>query len=94
MSIRFYCFYCPASFRQFKELVEHFESQHNKIEIWSPPEAQHNRVEIKPLEEERPRLLTDVKTYGGADSGCEQATEYLGYQSSCLKCPFKKCVLE
>lgn len=36
----------------------------------------------------------DDATYGGVDSGCEVATEHLGHQSSCFKCPFRKCVLE
>lgn len=38
--------------------------------------------------------LTDAKNYSGADSGCEQATDYIGYQSSCLSCPFEKCLLD
>jgi len=74
MSIRFYCAYCAAEFLQLKDLIEHFENQHNA--------------------EEYPQYLTDVRGYSGADLGCEQATAFLGYQSSCLKCPFKKCVLE
>ncbi len=37
---------------------------------------------------------SDNVTYSGVDSGCNAATEYLGHQSSCFKCPFRKCVLE
>ena len=75
MSLRFYCNQCPASFNQFKKLVQHYESVHN-------PES------------EQYRKLRHAITYKGADSGCEAATEYLGYQSSCLNCPFPKCVLD
>lgn len=32
--------------------------------------------------------------YAGSDSGCEQASRYLGYPSRCLSCPFKHCTLE
>ena len=28
------------------------------------------------------------------DEGCEMASVYLGYQSSCLNCPFPKCVYD
>lgn len=28
------------------------------------------------------------------DKGCKQATDYLGHQSSCLQCPFPKCVYD
>ena len=38
-------------------------------------------------------IKRDMITYSGADSGCKQATDYLGYQSSCLECPFPECVL-
>lgn len=34
---------------------------------------------------------TDSRLYGGADSGCAQASEHLGYPSSCQSCPFKRC---
>ena len=37
---------------------------------------------------------TDSRLYGGSDSGCEQATKYLGYPSSCQSCPFKRCTLD
>ena len=37
---------------------------------------------------------TDAKAYSGSDSGCEQATKYLGYPSSCQSCPFKRCTLD
>lgn len=28
------------------------------------------------------------------DTGCKIATEYLNHQSSCLKCPFDKCIYD
>jgi len=28
------------------------------------------------------------------DEGCEVATTYLGHQSSCLNCPFPKCIYD
>ncbi|KKM07918.1 hypothetical protein LCGC14_1729060 [marine sediment metagenome] len=28
------------------------------------------------------------------DKGCQEATEFLGYQSLCLQCPFGDCVLD
>ena len=28
------------------------------------------------------------------DEGCEMASAHLGYQSSCLNCPFPKCVYD
>ncbi len=28
------------------------------------------------------------------DDGCESATAYLGHQSSCLNCPFPKCIYD
>lgn len=31
---------------------------------------------------------------GTNDTGCLAATEYLGYQSSCLGCPFPRCLEE
>lgn len=39
-------------------------------------------------------MKTDNETYLGVDSGCPQATEYLGENSLCLRCPFKRCVYE
>lgn len=48
------------------------------------------------------KLRTDRIIRGGSkegpgyclpDSGCQQATEYLGYPSFCLDCPFDECVL-
>jgi len=52
-------------------------------------EAKHNP------DSEQYRKLRDAITYSGADSGCKVATEYLGRQSSCLDCPFKrKCVYD
>lgn len=41
---------------------------------------------------ERHRKIKDLISYAGADSGCEVATKYLGYQSHCLECPFPECV--
>ena len=38
--------------------------------------------------------VTDGINYANPDSGCEKASEYLGYQSSCLECPFDTCVLD
>ena len=37
---------------------------------------------------------TDDKSYSGADSGCPEATNFLGYTSSCLNCPFPSCIYE
>lgn len=75
MSLRFYCEYCPASFDQLKNLINHFETCHRPQEVIVP-------------------VKTDVSGYAGADSGCEAATIFLGHPSSCLKCPFPKCVFE
>ena len=36
----------------------------------------------------------DAVNYGGADSGCDVATTFLGFQSNCLECPFSKCVYD
>ncbi len=36
----------------------------------------------------------DVESYRRNDSGCKSATHYLSHQSSCLKCPFRKCVYD
>lgn len=46
------------------------------------------------LEGEQFEKFKDAVGYAGSDSGCDAATEYLGYQSSCLKCPFRKCVFD
>ncbi len=52
-------------------------------------ESEHNP------ESEQYRKLRDSITYSGKDSGCKVATEYLGEKpSKCLKCPFRKCVLD
>lgn len=40
------------------------------------------------------RKLRHSTFYSSSDSGCWQATEHLGYQSSCLNCPFPKCKLD
>jgi hypothetical protein len=82
VKIRFQCAYCPASFSQFKDIVDHFESEHHVV------------YPVNGKQELSRRYITDGKTYGGSDSGCEAATAYLGKPSSCLKCPFRKCVLE
>lgn len=74
MSLKFCCNQCPASFNQFKDLVRHYETRHNK-----------NGKEY--------RSLLDTVSYAGGDSGCQRATDHLGYQSSCLECPFPKCKL-
>ena len=36
----------------------------------------------------------DGTAYVYPDSGCEEATLYLGWQSLCLACPFPECSLE
>lgn len=51
-------------------------------------EACHNQ------EGKQYRKLRESAFYKKNDSGCSAATEYLGYQSSCLKCPFRKCVFD
>jgi len=43
---------------------------------------------------ERYQKLRHSTFYSGGDSGCWQATEKLGHQSSCLSCPFPKCLLD
>ena len=41
------------------------------------------------------KYRTDGEAYRDSNSGCQAATEFLGYQSSsCLKCPFRKCVYD
>lgn len=37
---------------------------------------------------------TDHSGYSGVDSGCDVATEHLKRRSSCLECPFDKCVYD
>ena len=37
------------------------------------------------------KLSTDNESYSRFDSGCKDATEYLGHQSSCFTCPFRDC---
>lgn len=73
--LTFKCQFCPDTFRQFRDLVKHYETHHNQ-------------------EGEQLQYRTDVKTYGGIDSGCQSATDHLGHQSSCLRCPFRKCVYD
>jgi len=36
----------------------------------------------------------DSTAYRYCDSGCEIATEYMSTQSSCLNCPFKRCIYD
>lgn len=48
-----------------------------------------HKVAISEAEKE-----TDSLSYSGTDSGCAEASEKLGYPSSCRSCPFRKCVLE
>ena len=38
--------------------------------------------------------VTDHGNYSGDDSGCKYATDYLGEQSSCFTCPWKRCILD
>jgi len=37
---------------------------------------------------------TDRKNYCGVDSGCKEASDFLGYPSSCKSCPFPKCIFD
>jgi hypothetical protein len=38
-------------------------------------------------------LPTDRETYTEPDSGCFEATKFLGRASKCSECPFEECVL-
>lgn len=29
--VEFHCFYCPAKFKQFKELVDHYRDEHLRV---------------------------------------------------------------
>lgn len=40
------------------------------------------------------RASRDSDAYLGSDSGCGEATKYLGEQSICLECPFDVCHLD
>ena len=40
------------------------------------------------------KYSTDAPAYSYADSGCPEATDYLGEQSHCYECPFPRCVYE
>jgi len=75
VSLIFECNRCPATYRQFKDIVGHYETCHNE-------------------EGKQFRYKTDDVGYADSDSGCKQATAYLGHQSSCLHCPFRKCILD
>ena len=55
--------------------------------------VRHYESEHNPGSEQY-RKLRERVSYSGSDSGCEAATEYLGYPSSCLQCPFKKCIYD
>lgn len=42
-----------------------------------------------------PRSNIDGPTWDAhPDVGCQYATQYLGYQSRCIDCPFPECLLE
>lgn len=43
---------------------------------------------------EEAESLSDSSFYSGIDSGCTEASDYLGYPSRCRNCPFKRCTLE
>lgn len=94
MSLRFYCAYCPDSFLQFRELVEHYKDRHSQKEIEFVKVSAAPMKKIEPQAEEQPQSRADSRSYGGTDSGCQEATNYLGRQSSCLRCPFRKCKLD
>ena len=51
-------------------------------------ETRHNQ------EGEQYEKFRDLSFYNKNDSGCHTATSYLGHHSSCLKCPFRKCVYD
>jgi len=68
----FSCNFCPDTFKNFKDLVEHYEDKHST--------GAKQRLKLTG------RIARD-------DMGCQVATEYLGYQSHCLQCPFDECVL-
>lgn len=51
-------------------------------------EACHNQ------EGKQYRKLRESAFYKKKDTGCHAATEYLGHQSACLSCPFRKCVFD
>lgn len=40
------------------------------------------------------RYNTDAISHIEPDSGCAEATAFLGVQSSCFKCPFSRCINE
>ena len=40
------------------------------------------------------RASSDSECYLLSDSGCKEATEYLGEASCCLGCPFPECQLD
>lgn len=79
MSLMFVCQYCPAHCR-------HTFGQFK--DLVKHYEAHHNK------EGEQFRRLAETLSYSGSDSGCQRATDYLGYPSHCINCPFPKCVLD
>lgn len=41
------------------------------------------------------KFITNNENYSRADSGCAEASEFLGGEASlCLECPFPKCIHE
>ena len=38
--------------------------------------------------------ITDDPGHRGIQSGCPQASDYMGEPSSCLACPFSRCVFD
>ena len=41
------------------------------------------------------KFITDNENYNKSDSGCAEASEFLGGEaSSCFECPFPKCIYE
>ena len=37
---------------------------------------------------------TDGQSYTGADSGCADASDTLGYPSKCQECPYSSCIYD
>ena len=51
-------------------------------------------IESEPRKQMARRCSTDSEAYGGANSGCVDATLYLKHSSLCLECPFQECKLD
>ena len=49
---------------------------------------------FKDVHEARYIHPTDARSYSGDDSGCEMATNELGYPSLCYECPFPQCAFD